>query len=171
MKKHQFIALLSIASLLSCQKQDVTNCFPEVDRRYSDQEYKNLVETPPSDRMKYFITGSSKNGWNSSDFEINRGGHIVFYKIGKNVYMADISGKCDQQTYGKIDQMINTRSKSEKFPTSTFRWKYQNTYDNKTGIAVVKFHKYYESGEMKFAIQILSSDSNTIIYKGFVSIY
>ena len=47
--------------------------------------------------------------------------------------MADISGKCDQQTYGKIDQMVTTSPKSAKFPTSTFRWKYQNTYDNKTG--------------------------------------
>ena len=25
--------------------------------------------------------------------------------------MADISGKCDQQTYGKIDQMVTTSSK------------------------------------------------------------
>lgn len=171
MKKYQFIALLNIALLLSCQKQGVTHCFPEVDRHYSDQEYKNLVETPPSDRMKYFITESSKNGWDNSQFDIERGGHIVFYKVGEEIYMADISGKCDQQVYGKIDQMITTTSKSEKFPTFTFRWKYQNTYDNKTGIAMVKFHKYYESGEIKFAMQILSSDSNTIIYKGFVSIY
>ncbi|MDE5480466.1 hypothetical protein KRE28_01380 [Elizabethkingia meningoseptica] len=160
-----------IASVISCQKQPVTNCFPEVDKHYSDQEYKNLVETPPSDRRKYFITESSKNGRNNSDFEISRGGHIVFYEMGKEVYMADISGRCDQQTYGKIDQMVTTSSKSEKFPTSTFRWKYQSTYDNKTGIAMVKFHKYYESGEMKFTMKILSSDSNTIIYKGFVSIY
>lgn len=171
MKEHQFIALLSIASLFSCQKQSITNCFPEVDKHYSDQEYKNIVETPPSDRSKYFVTESSKNGWYSSDFEVNRGGHIVFYEMAKEIYMADISGKCDQQTYGKIDQMVTTSSKLAKFPTSTFRWKYQNTYDNKIGTAIVKFHKYYESGEMKFTMQILSSDSNTITYKGFVSIY
>lgn len=171
MKKHQFIALLSIASLFSCQKQHVINCFPEIDNHYSDQEYKNLAETPLLDGTKYFITESISNGGNSSDFEINRGGHIVFYEMGKEIYMADISGKCDQQTYGKIDQVITASSKSAKFPTSTFRWKYQNTYDNKTGIAMVKFHKYHESGEMKFTMQILSSDSNTIIYKGFVSIY
>lgn len=67
--------------------------------------------------------------------------------MGKEVYMADISGKCDQQTYGKMDQMVTTSSKLAKFPTSTFRWKYQSTYDNKTGTAMVKFHKYYESGK------------------------
>lgn len=171
MKNTAFTFLIMIASVISCQKQPVTNCFPEVNKHYSDQEYKNIVETPPSDRSKYFVTESSKNGWNSSHFEINRGGHIVFYEMGKEVYMADISGKCDQQTYGKIDQMVTTSSKLAKFPTSTFRWKYQSTYDNKTGTAMVKFHKYYESGEMKFTMQILSSDSNTIIYKGFVSSY
>ncbi|CAM3162931.1 hypothetical protein [Elizabethkingia anophelis] len=171
MKNRAFTFLIMIASVISCQKQPVTNCFPEVDKHYSDQEYKNLVETPPSDRRKYFITESSKNGRNNTDFEISRGGHIVFYEMGKEIYMADISGKCDQQTYGKIDQMITASSKFAKFPTSTFRWKYQSTYDNKTGTAMVKFHKYYESGEMKFTMQILSSDSNTIIYKGFVSIY
>ncbi|HFK5586448.1 TPA: hypothetical protein ACGZ92_002662 [Elizabethkingia anophelis] len=171
MKNRAFTFLIMIASVISCQKQPVTDCFPEVNKHYSDQEYKNLVETTPSDRRKYFITESSKNGWDNSDFEINRGGHIVFYKMGKEIYMADISGKCDQQTYGEIDQMVNTSPKSAKFPTSTFRWKYQNTCDSKTGTAMVKFHKYYESGEMRFTMQILSSDSNTIIYKGFVSIY
>ena len=40
--------------------------------------------------------------------------------MGKEVYMADISGKCDQQTYGKMDQMVTTSSKLAKFPTSTF---------------------------------------------------
>ncbi|WP_260255094.1 hypothetical protein [Elizabethkingia meningoseptica] len=171
MKNRAFTFLIMIVSVISCQKQRVTNCFPDVNRNISNKEYKNLVETPPSDRRKYFITESSKNGWDNSQFDIERGGHIVFYKMGKEVYMADISGKCDQQTYGKIDQMITTSSKSEKFPTSTFRWKYQNTYDNKTGSAMVKLHKYYESGEIRFTMQILSSDSKTVIYKGFVSIY
>ncbi|CAI9685179.1 hypothetical protein [Elizabethkingia anophelis] len=171
MKNRTFAFLIMIASVISCQKQNDTNCFPEVDKHYSDQEYKNFVETQLLESTKYFITESTKDGWNNSQFDINRGGHIVFYEINKEVYMADISGKCDQQTYGKIDQMVNTSPKSAKFPTSTFRWKYQNTYDNKTGIAMVKFHKYYESGEMKFTMQILSSESNTITYKGFVSIY
>lgn len=171
MKNRAFTFLIMIASVISCQKQPVTNCFPEVDRHYSDQEYKNLAETPLLESTKYFITESTKDGWGNSQFDINRGGYIVFYEMGKEVYMADISGKCDQQIYGKIDQVVTASSKSGKFPTSTFRWKYQNTYDNKTGTAMVKFHKYYESGEMKFTMQILSSDSNTIIYKGFVSIY
>ncbi len=157
--------------MISCQKQRVTNCFPDVNRNVSNKEYKNLVETPPSDRRKYFITESSKNGWDNSQFDIERSGHIVFYEMGKEVYMADISGKCDQQTYGKIDQMITTTSKSTKFPTFTFRWKYKNTYNNKTGSAIVKLHKYYESGEIRFTMKILSSDSKTVIYKGFVSIY
>ncbi|AQW99871.1 hypothetical protein CMU73_10860 [Elizabethkingia anophelis] len=160
-----------IASVISCQKQSITNCFPEIDRHYSDKEYKNLAETPPLERTKYFISESTKDGWDNSQFDIERGGHIVFYEIGKEMYMADVSGKCDQQTYGKIDQMITTTSKSEKFPTFTFRWKYQNTYDSKTGIAMVKFHKYYESEEMRFTMHILSSDSKIVIYKGFVSIY
>lgn len=171
MKNRTFAFLIMIASVISCQKQPVTNCFPEVNKHYSDQEYKNLAETPLLESTKYFITESTKDGRGNSQFDIDRGGHIVFYKMGKEVYMADISGKCDQQTYGKIDQMVTTSPKSAKFPTSTFRWKYQNTYDNKTGTAMVKFHKYYESGEMKFTMQILSSDSNTITYKGFVSIY
>lgn len=166
-----FTFLIMIASVISCQKQPVTNCFPEVNKHYSDQEYKNLAATPLLESTKYFITESTKDGWGNSQFDIDRGGHIVFYEMGKEVYMADISGKCDQQTYGKIDQMVTTSPKSAKFPTSIFRWKYQNTYDNKLGIAMVKLHKYYESGGMRFTMQILSSDSKTIIYKGFVSIY
>ncbi|MCT4236448.1 hypothetical protein HZP42_08635 [Elizabethkingia anophelis] len=160
-----------IASVISCQKQCVTNCFPDVNRNISNKEYKNLAETPLLERTKYFITESTKGGWDNSQFDIAREGHVVFYEMGKEVYMADVSGKCDQQTYGKIDQMITTSPKSAKFPTSTFRWKYQNIYDNKRGSAMVKLHKYYESGEIRFTMQILSSDSKTVIYKGFVSIY
>ncbi|HFK5563115.1 TPA: hypothetical protein ACGZ9C_002776 [Elizabethkingia anophelis] len=171
MKNRTFTFLIMIASVISCQKQRVTNCFPDVNRNISNKEYKNLVETPPLERTKYFITESTKDGWDNSQFDIERGGHIVFYKMGKEVYMADVSGKCDQQTYGKMDQMIPTTSKSTKFPTFTFRWKYQNTYDNKTGSAMVKLHKYYESGEIRFTMKILSSDSKTVIYKGFVSIH
>ncbi|WP_284357710.1 hypothetical protein [Elizabethkingia anophelis] len=171
MKNRTFTFLIMIASVISCQKQPDNNCFPDVNRNVSNKEYKNLAETPPLERTKYFITESTKGGWDNSQFDIERGGHIVFYKMDEEIYMADISGKCDQQTYGKIDQMITTTSKSVKFPTSTFRWKYQNTYDNKTGSAMVKLHKYYESGEIRFTMQILSSGSKTLIYKGFVSIY
>ncbi|WP_275143663.1 hypothetical protein [Elizabethkingia meningoseptica] len=171
MKNRTFTFLIMIASMISCQKQNETNCFPDVNRNISNKEYKNLAETPLLERTKHFITESTKGGWDNSQFDIERGGHIVLYEIDKEMYMADISGKCDQQAYGKIDRMITTTSKSEKFPTSTFRWKYQNTYDNKTGSAMVKLHKYYESGEIRFTMQILSSDSKTVIYKGFVSIY
>ena len=171
MKNRAFTFLIMFTSVISCQKQPVINCFPEVDRHYSDQEYKNLAETPLLDGTKYFITESTKDGRNNSDCDINRGGHIVFYKVDKDVYMSDVSGKCNQQTYGKIDQLITITSKSEKFPTSTFRWKYHNTYDDKTGTAMVELHKYYDSGKIRFTMKILLPESKTINYKGFVSIY
>ncbi|MCT4142356.1 hypothetical protein [Elizabethkingia anophelis] len=170
-KNNQLITVFTFVLLFSCQKHTVTNCFPGVDRHYSNQEYKNLAETPLLERTKYFITESTKDGWNNSDCDINREGHIVFYKIDKDVYMSDVSGKCNQQTYGKIDQLITTTSKSEKFSTSTFRWKYLNTYDSKTGTAMVELHKYYDSGEIRFTMKILLPESKTINYKGFVSIY
>ncbi|MEL1196284.1 hypothetical protein AADX85_14550, partial [Staphylococcus epidermidis] len=62
-------------------------------------EYQNIVETPPINGEKYFISSSNRGFFkDTSQFDLERGGYFVFYKINNELYMANVSGKWGQQS-------------------------------------------------------------------------
>ena len=52
--------IFAIIVLVSCQPKEPQGCTTDFSRS-SDQEYKNIVETPPINGEKYFVS-SSKQG-------------------------------------------------------------------------------------------------------------
>ncbi|WP_407486620.1 hypothetical protein [Elizabethkingia anophelis] len=174
MKKQLLLLILTIITL-ACNKDDKTICFPESLRnRDSGFEYRDIVNTPPVNGEKYFISFSHRGFFktDSSQFDLDRGGYFVFYRINNDLYFANVSGKWHQQSFGIVEQLDSSTSKKVEgnVETSTFRWHYNNTYDHRHGCAIVKLTKTYQSGETKFSLE-MSYPEDEVSYEGFVDVF
>ncbi|MCT3735607.1 hypothetical protein HZQ80_15675 [Elizabethkingia anophelis] len=174
MKKQLLLLILAII-IQACNKDDKTTCFPESLRNIdSGFEYWDIVNTPPVNGEKYFISFSRRGFFktDSSQFDLDRGGYFVFYRINNDLYFANVSGKWHQQSFGIVRQLVRGAPKKVEgnVETSTFRWHYNNTYDHRHGCAIVKLTKTYQSGETKFSLE-MSYPEDEVSYEGFVDIY
>lgn len=174
MKKQLLLLILAIITQ-ACNKDDKTICFPESLRnRYSGFEYRDIVNTPPVNGEKYFISFSHRGFFktDNSQFDLDRGGYFVFYHINNDLYFANVSGKWHQQSFGIVEQLDSSTSKKVEGngETSTFRWYYNNTYDRRHGCAIVKLTKTYQSGETKFSLE-MSYSEDEVSYEGNVVIF
>ncbi|WP_407487841.1 hypothetical protein [Elizabethkingia anophelis] len=174
MKKQLLVLILAIITQ-ACYKDDKTICFPEsLMNRDSGFEYRDIVNTPPVNREKYFISFSHRGFFktDSSQFDLDRGGYFVFYHINNDLYFANVSGKWHQQSFGIVEQLDSSTSKKVEgnVETSTFRWYYNNTYDHGHGCAIVKLTKTNQSGETKFSLE-MSYLEDEVSYEGFVDVF
>ncbi|HFK5570258.1 hypothetical protein BAX97_11875 [Elizabethkingia meningoseptica] len=177
MKKQLLLPILAVILFTTCKKEE-TGCYKDFSGRSKQKditfEYQNIVSTPPINGEKFFISFSRRGFFNtdSSQFDLDRGGYFVFYKINNELYMANVSGKWGQQSYGLVKQLaINTSKKvGSTIETSTFRWYYNNSYDSQYGCAIIKLTKTYQSGEMKFKLE-MSYPEDEVIYEGFVDVF
>ncbi|MDX8567361.1 hypothetical protein OZ668_05165 [Elizabethkingia sp. HX XZB] len=163
--------VLTITVLISC-KGDKTTCSPEsLRKRDSGFEYRDIVNTPPVSGEKYLISFSHRGFFktDSSQFDLDRGGYFVFYRINNDLYFANVSGKWHQQSFGIVEQLVHNKSKKVEgnLETSTFKWYYNNTYDSQHGCAIVKLTKTNQSGEPKFSLE-MSYAQDEEIYEGSV---
>ncbi|WP_337084786.1 hypothetical protein [Elizabethkingia anophelis] len=166
--------VLTITVLISC-KGDKTTCFPESLRnRDSGFEYRDIMNTPPVNGEKYFVSFSRRGFFktDNSQFDLDRGGYFVFYRINNDLYFANVSGKWHQQSFGIVEQLDRNTSKKVEgnVETSTFRWYYNNTYDHRHGCAIVKLTKTYQSGETKFSLE-MSYPEDEVSYEGFIDVF
>ncbi|AQX87855.1 hypothetical protein BAY10_14365 [Elizabethkingia anophelis] len=164
MKKQLLLSAFTIVIVASCEPKEP----PITIDRYSDLGYKNIAETPPINGEKYFIS-SSKQGFfkDTSQFDLDRGGYFVFYNVNNELYMANVSDKWGQQSYGKVVQLSK---KVEETNTSTFKWYYHNSYNNKSGIATITLIKIYTPKETRFTLQMNYSGLK-VSYGGVVDIF
>lgn len=177
MKKRLLLPILAVILFVTCKKEE-TGCYKDFGGRSKHKdtafEYQNIVSTPPINGEKFFISFSRRGFFktDSSQFDLDRGGYFVFYRINNDLYFANVSGKWGQQSYGLIKQLVSNTSKKvgSKEETSTFRWYYNNSYDRQYGSAIIKLTKTYQPGEMKFSLE-MSYPEDEVIYEGFVSIY
>ncbi|MDV4044705.1 hypothetical protein [Elizabethkingia anophelis] len=159
--------IFTIIVLVACLPKEPQGCTTDFSI-HSDQEYKNIVETSPINGEKYFIS-SSKRGFfiDTSQFDLDRGGYFVFYKVDNQLYMANVSGKWGQQSYGKVVQLSK---KVEETNISTFKWYYHNSYNNKSGVATITLIKTYAPEETRFNLQMNYSGLK-VSYGGIVDVF
>ncbi|OPB84425.1 hypothetical protein [Elizabethkingia ursingii] len=177
MKKQLLLLILAVILFVTCKKEE-TGCYKDFNGRSKQKktafEYQNIVSTPPINGEKYFISFSRRGFFktDSSQFDLDRGGYFVFYKINNELYMANVSGKWSQQSYGLVNQLVSNTSKKvgSKVETSTFRWYYNNSYDSQYGCAIIKLTKTYQSKEMKFSLE-MSYPGDEVSYKGFIDTF
>ncbi|MCT4320653.1 hypothetical protein [Elizabethkingia anophelis] len=79
----------------------------------------------------------------------------------------NVSGKWGQQSYGKVVQLSK---KVEETNTSTFKWYYHNSYNNKSGVATITLIKTYTPEETQFTLQ-MSYSGLKVSYGGFVDVF
>ncbi|MDQ8749261.1 hypothetical protein [Elizabethkingia miricola] len=171
MKKQLLLPLLAVILFITCKKEE-RGCYQDFKgiskQKDTGFEYQNIVETPPINGEKYFISSSNRGFFkDTSQFDLERGGYFVFYKINNELYMANVSGKWGQQSYGKVVQLSK---KVEETNTSTFKWYYYNSYNNKSGIATITLIKTYTPEETRFTLQMNYSGLK-VSYGGFVDVF
>ena len=159
--------IFAIIVLVSCQPKEPQGCTTDFSRN-SDQEYKNIVKTPPINGEKYFISSSNRGFFiDTSQFDLDRGGYFVFYKVDNQLYMANVSGKWGQQSYGKVVQLSK---KVEETSTSTFKWYYHNSYNNKSGCAIITLVKTHTPEQTQFTLRMNYSGLK-VSYGGFIVVF
>lgn len=83
---------------------------------------------------RFYITHASRNGQDITEWAISRKIYTVFYTIGDEPYIANVSEVDDEQSWGKIWGFKNeTREEtSTQYKTDIFyfNWNYSNSYDS-----------------------------------------
>jgi len=102
----------------------------------------------------YVIYTAILNEEDYSEWYQDRNSYIKFYTFpdDDNIYMANVVSKSDSQSFGPIS---NLRYKKEiidgdLIDIAEFDWHYENTYNDRTGIADVVFFKYPSEDLMIF---------------------
>ncbi|MCT4315447.1 hypothetical protein HZP15_09875 [Elizabethkingia anophelis] len=78
-----------------------------------------------------------------------------------------MSVKWGQQSYGEAEQLSKN---VEVLVSSTFKWYYHNSYNNKSGCATITLVKNYTPEETRFTLRMNYSGLK-VSYGGFVSVY
>ncbi len=96
--------------------------------------------------------------------------YLAFYK-DKNgdLCLANISAWQNSQSFGKItDLSIETENRNNiKIEIRKFIWHYQNTYDDRAGIAHVEFDLLHTK-HPQFILKIYTDKYELLIYKGYL---
>jgi hypothetical protein len=122
---------------------------------------------------KFIITESTKNGYDNTAFDIDRGGYFVFYINKDNkLCFGNIAEHTELQSFGlligmKIDKIDETAT-TFKTDIYNYRWKYYNNYDNATGYATVQCVKIYKPQGVIFELVMILPNLDKLTYKGYM---
>lgn len=128
----------------------------------SGQEQKEIA--------RFYVTHATQNGYDISESVLSMKMYTVFYTIGDELYMANVSDNEDSQSYGKIFDFKskNYPETSDEFAyfVATFHWNYTNTYDTQRGTCVVEFTKIYKPQGIVSALKMITESLDVIEYTG-----
>lgn len=119
---------------------------------------------------KLYITECTENGKNITEFLLEQNAFLAFYTINKNLYLSNFWKKNDTQSAGRVyktdkSEAIELDANSNLY---TFNWDYINTYDSKSGTALIEFIEAITPNKKKiFELKITTNDKE-LIYRGYI---
>ena len=126
------------------------------------QEQKELA--------RFYVTHATQNGYDVSESVLSMKMYTVFYTVGDELYMANVSGVEDSQSYGNIFdfESKNYPETSDEYASyvATFHWSYTNTYDTQRGTCVVEFTKIYKPQGVVSTLKMVTESLDVIEYTG-----
>lgn len=126
------------------------------------QEQKELA--------RFYVTHATQNGYDISESVLSMKMYTVFYTVGDELFMANVSGVEDSQSYGNIFdfESENYPETSDKYASyvATFHWNYINTYDTQRGTCVVEFTKIYKPQGVVSTLKMVTESLDVIEYTG-----
>jgi hypothetical protein len=131
-----------------------------------------IIKGQSIDSTKYFVTEARINSVNYSEEYYNSGQYLTFYddEDGNTFFLNSMSNK-EQYSYGRIFGFKIEKTELDHCPAHdiTFRWFYQNSYDNDSGYAMVHLKRIYRENGVEFSIKILSKKLDIIEFSGVTS--
>lgn len=124
------------------------------------------------DSTKYFVTEARINSVNYSEDYYNSSQYLTFYddEYGNTCFLNSMGNK-EQYSFGRIFGFKIEKTEIDHCPAHdiTFRWFYQNSYDNDSGYAMVQLKRIYRENGVEFSIKILTKKLDIIEFSGFTS--
>lgn len=121
---------------------------------------------------RFYITHASRNGQDITEWAISRKIYTVFYTIGDEPYIANVSEVDDEQSWGKLWGFKNeTREEtSTQYKTDIFyfNWNYSNSYDSKNGTCKVQFLKIYKPQGVVSMLKLITESLDVTEYIGYM---
>lgn len=119
---------------------------------------------------KFAITEAIYNKENKTALFVGENACTVFYIAPDGeMCMANMWLNKQTQSYGHmrlVDRITHKkRAKKEKVDYN-FRWYYQNSYDDKKGVALVKLTEFREEGNMFYTMKMILENKDVITFKG-----
>lgn len=121
---------------------------------------------------RFYVTHANHNGDDITEWAVNRKVFTVFYTIGDEHYIANVSETDDEQSWGKIWGFKNeTRKESStnyKADIFYFNWNYSNSYDSKNGTCKVQFLKIYKPQGIVSMLKLVTESLDVTEYIGYM---
>jgi len=125
--------------------------------------------------QRFIISDVRYNKVDVTEKYLSEKAYMVLYRLkGKDeVYLANVWPKTGSQSYGNIFDLKQTSNEatadSYKNETLTFKWSYQNDFDNKQGTATIKLGLVYKPTGIAFLLTMITDALDVTQYKGYVS--
>ncbi|TKT94157.1 hypothetical protein [Dyadobacter frigoris] len=122
---------------------------------------------------KFIITDAKINNVDLTESYLANEGYIAFYtSTDGNLSMVNTSKKANIQSYGRllaVTQRVSKETKTQyESNVFSFKWRYKNTYDSKSGTASVRFQKVYKPQGTTFICAIIPENLDVMIFKGYM---
>lgn len=121
---------------------------------------------------KFYVTHAINNGNDVTEWAIRDKIFTVFYYVGNDLYMANVSERSDTQSWGKVfgGHSENKKETSTEYATDTyyFNWNYTNSYDSKKGTCKVLFTKIYKPQGVVSKLKLITESLDVTEYIGYM---
>jgi hypothetical protein len=123
---------------------------------------------------KFIVLEFKNNGQDYTNWSLDRSQYIVFFvNEDKKLCMANVCGTCkNEQSYGNLYHLDNKSygetNTTYKMDIFKYRWQYFNTYDNKTGSAIIELTKVYKPQGVAFEMKMIIENLDILTYKGYM---
>lgn len=112
------------------------------------------------------------DGVDYSDAYIENEAYLMLYEENEELYFANVWQVAESVSYGEAifhgqSNYIEPESGFE-VDVYKFRWKYQNTYDDKTGSCLIELSLIHRPTAVAFELQMLQENAQVSVYKGYV---
>ena len=131
------------------------------------------VNAQQRDYAKFTITKAVIDGYDHSANYRSNGAYLVFYKSESNEFcMANVWPKSDTQSYGVITDWkeYSYKETSAEYATDVFKfnWHFENSYDDKRGIAACRLIKIYKPSGVIYEYEYVLSNGSTARFSGYM---
>lgn len=127
------------------------------------------------DIIFYKVTNYTANGEKMDELAMEKDIALAFLNDDDgNLCFANLWRDADSYSHGRVYSFKKTASQKEtkdkhQSEEYMFTWKYQNSYDDETGEASVRFTKVFIGSVVKFQCEIVSiKDNSTLVLKGYL---